>query len=78
MALKRTADWSQEEGARLKRRRKALGLTQADMGRRLGLGQAIISRMEHGLPPSTTVAACVRIYFTYGEERTNGEKTEGV
>jgi HTH-type transcriptional regulator/antitoxin HipB len=39
---------SAQVAAELARRRKAKGLTQADLGRRIGLPQSHISRIEHG------------------------------
>ena len=35
-------------GAAIKRRRRRLGWTQAEVGRRTGINQAIISRLENG------------------------------
>ncbi len=40
---------SQEVGVRIRAVRKAAGLTQAELGRRAGLDQAMVSRIERGL-----------------------------
>ena len=49
-------------GERIRERRKALGMTQEELGRRLGVQKAAISKIENGLvvnlKRSTIVALC--------------------
>lgn len=65
MVLKLEHSWSAEEGARLKRSRKAKGWSQWSLARKLGVDQSMISRLEKGRPPSTVVAAAVRLYLDH-------------
>jgi len=67
MVMKLAQDWTTEELARMKRHRKRLGLTQAQLADKLGVKQSMISRMEHGRTPSTVVAAAIRIYLNHHE-----------
>lgn len=74
MVMKLALDWTTEEMQRLKRHRKRLGLTQAQLAQKLGVKQSMISRMEHGRTPSTVVAAGVRIYLNHHEPTKPGAR----
>ncbi len=52
-------------GSRIAKARKAAGLTQAQLGERLGLPQSRISHIERN-PDSTTVGALKRIARALG------------
>ena len=41
--------------------RRALGLSQAAFGRRVGLHQSTVSRLEHGLVPYLTFPKAIRL-----------------
>ena len=69
MVMKLATDWTTIEMRRLKRHRKRLGLTQAELGKQLGLEQSMISRLESGMTPSTVVAAGLRMYLNHHEGR---------
>ena len=63
-------------GAAIRRRRRALGLSQADLGTRTGLRQATISALENG-EPGTQLRTLTDVMAALGLEMVVRERSTG-
>jgi transcriptional regulator with XRE-family HTH domain len=78
MPLKSSKDWSERDAAAVRQAREQSGLNQTLWGRKLGLSQVMVSRLERaGQPLSAALVAGVRLYLRNRKaEDRDGETTK--
>ena len=75
-AMNQHARTPKQIGAVIRRARRNAGLTQAELGKRIGLRQATISKLEKG-EPATQLATLLDVLTALGLEITIGERSKG-
>jgi transcriptional regulator with XRE-family HTH domain len=73
IAKKLSVENDKEIGARLKSRRKSLGMNQIELAKKLKVSQAVISNMERGEPKQIRVAEIAQALSVKPEFVINGK-----